>query len=365
MSRKVTSIMLVIVLALSLVFTAGCGTGASNGKVKVGFVFIGPIKDGGWTEAHYNGMNYLKEQLKVETMYRELVPEGPESKKAIKELINAGCNVIFTTSFGYMDPTLEAAKENPKVKFFHCSGFKTAENMSNYFGRMYEPRYLSGIVAGLKTKTNKIGYVAAYEIPEVINGINAFTLGVQSVNPNAVVKVRWSHTWIDSALEKAAAVALLDDGCDVITQHNDSTATYIAAQERGAYAIGYNLDMPSAAPKAYMTAPVWNWGVYYVQEVKAIMEGTWKAAAYQGGIKEGLLDLAPLTEVAPPEAKAKVEEARKQIIDGTLQVFKGPIKDQSGNIKVPEGKTLNYEDTMSMDMNWFVQGVEGKIEVQK
>lgn len=382
MSKKIISIVLVAVMALSILLLAGCSNSASTDskdaanasnntaaaaetKVKVGFIFIGPVKDGGWTEAHANGMNYLKEQLKVETMYREMVPEGPESKKAINELINAGCNVIFTTSFGYMDPTLEVAKENPNVKFFHCSGYKTADNMSNYFGRMHEARYLSGIVAGLKTKTNKIGYVAAFEIPEVISGINAFTLGVQSVNPNAVVKVRWTHTWIDAAKEKDAAIALLDDGCDVLSQHNDSTSPQIAAQERGAFAIGYDLDSRNAAPKAYMTAPVWNWGPYYVDQVKAIMEGKFKASAYQGGIKEGILDLAPLTDVAPAESKAKVEEVRKKMADGGFEVFQGPIKDQTDNLKVAEGKFLTYEEIFGTDMNWFVKGVEGKIEVQK
>ncbi|MCX7709347.1 MAG: BMP family ABC transporter substrate-binding protein [Clostridia bacterium] len=365
MTKKVIALVLVVMMAFSLALMTGCSAGTSGSKVKVGFVFIGPVKDGGWTEAHANGMNYLKEQLKVETMHREMVPEGPESKKAIKELINAGCNVIFTTSFGYMDPTLEMAKENPNVKFYHCSGFKTADNMSNYFGRMHEPRYLSGIVAGLKTKSNKIGYVAAYEIPEVISGINAFTLGVQSVNPNAVVKVRWSHTWIDSAKEKDAAVALLDDGCDVISQHNDSTSPQIAAQERGAFALGYNLDSRNAAPKAYMTAPIWNWGPYYVNEVKSIMEGKFKASAYHGGIKEGILDLAPLTDVAPAEAKAKVEEVRKKMVEGSFEVFKGPLQDQTGTVKVPEGKFLTYEEIFGTDMNWFVKGVEGKIEAQK
>lgn len=377
MSKKVISLVLVVAMIFSLALMAGCGATqeapAQENKeaenkpaadVKVGFVFIGPVKDGGWTESHANGMNYLKEQLNVETMYRELVPEGPESKKAIKELINAGCNVILTTSFGYMDPTLEMAQENPEVKFFHCSGYKTADNMSNYFGRMYEPRYLSGIVAGLKTKANKIGYVAAFEIPEVISGINAFTLGVQSVNPDAVVKVRWTHTWIDAAKEKDAAVALLDDGCDVLSQHNDSTAPQIAAQERGAFALGYDLDSRTAAPKAYLTAPIWNWGPYYVDEIKAIMEGNFKPSAYHGGIKEGICDLAPLTDVAAEGSKEKVEEARNAILDGSLEVFKGPIKDQAGNIKVAEGKVLTYDEIMSTDMNWFVQGVEGKIEVQ-
>jgi len=366
MTRKVISVVLAVCMALALVLAAGCtSSSTSTNKVKVGFVFIGPIKDGGWTQSHYNGMTYLKDQLKVDTMYRELIPEGPEAKKAIKELVNAGCNVIFTTSFGYMDPTVEVAKEFPKVKFFHCSGFKSSENMANYFGRIYEPRYLSGIVAGLKTKTNKIGYLAAYEIPECISGINAFTLGVQSVNPGAVVKVRWTHTWIDSAKEKDAAVALLDDGCDVITQHNDSTAPQIAAEAKGAFAIGYDLDSRNSAPKAYMTAPVWDWGPYYVAQVKAIIDGNWKTSAYHGGIKEGICLLAPLTDIAPADAKAKVEAAQKKIVDGSLEVFKGPIMDQTGAVKVPEGKFLSYDEIMGTGMNWFVKGVEGKIEVQK
>jgi len=385
MSKRIITLVLLFAVAFTFVL-AGCGSKTDEGTdtsaantnessasptpdssakdIKVGFVFIGPLKDGGWTEAHANGMTYLKEQLGVETMYRELVPEGPESKKAIRELINAGCNVIFTTSFGYMDPTEEMAKEFPDIKFFHCSGYKKADNMSNYFGRMYEPRYLSGIVAGLKTKVNKIGYLAAFEIPEVISGINAFTLGVQSVNPNAVVKVRWTHTWIDAAKEKDAAVALLDDGCDVITQHNDSTAPLIAAQERNAFAIGYDLDARDAAPKAYMTAPIWNWGPYYVDQIKAIKDGTWKSDAYHGGIKEGICDLAPLTDVAPAESKAKVEEVKAKIVDGSFQVFTGPIYDQTGAVKVAEGKSLTYDEIMSTDMNWFVKGVEGKIEVQ-
>ncbi len=366
MFKRTISLVLALLMVFSLALATGCDSSSSSKDTKVGFVFIGPIKDGGWTEAHYNGMNYLKEKLNVETMYRELVKEGPESKKSITELINAGCNVIFTTSFGYMDPTVEVAKEFPDVKFFHCSGYKTADNMSNYFGRMYEARYLSGIVAGMKTQAKKIGYVAAFEIPEVINGINAFALGVQSVNPDAVVKVRWTHTWIDSALEKDAAVALLDDGCDVISQHNDSTSPQIAAQDRGAFAIGYDLDTPNAAPKAYMTAPIWNWGPYYVDQINAIKAGTWKSSAYHGGIKEGILDLAPLTDVAPVESKAKVGEMRSKIVDGSFEVFKGPIMDQTGAVKVPEGKALSYDEIMSVEfMNWFVKGVEGKIEVQE
>lgn len=341
--------------------TAAAENKDANKDFKVGFIYVGPVNDGGWTQAHDNGRKMLEQELGVTTLYKEIVPEGAESKKSIMELIDAGCKVIFTTSYGYMDPTLEIAKENPDVKFLHCSGFKTADNMGNYFGRMYEARYLSGIVAGMKTKVNKIGYVAAMPIPEVINGINAFTLGVQSVNPNAKVIVRWSNTWIDAAKEKEVAVALLDEGCDVLTLHNDSTSVQVAAEERGAFAIGYDLDIPDAAPKAYMTAPIWNWGPYYVDQVKKVMDGTWKAEAYMGGMSDGIVALAPLTAIAPEGAQAKIDEVKAKILDGSFKVFTGPLKDQTGAIKVEEGKVIP-EGEIAGQMNWFVQGVEGTIQ---
>lgn len=327
-------------------------------KVKVGFVYVGPVNDGGWTQAHDNGRKYLAEKLGVETLYKESVNDqnAEETRKAIENLIDQGCNVIFTTSFGFMDPTYEEAQAHPDVKFFHCSGYKTADNMSTYFGKIEEPRYLSGIVAGLKTKSNKIGYVAATNIPEVIRGINAFTLGVQSVNPDAKVIVKWSNTWIDEVKEKETAIALLDEGCDVIAQHNDSTAPQKAAEERGAFAIGYDLDN-NAAPKAYMTAPIFNWGPYYVEQVKAIMDGTWKSSSYWGNMKDGIVDLAPITSVAPEGAAEKVEAVKKQMLDGTFTIFKGPLKDQSGNVRVPEGSKMS--DKEIWEMNWFIQGVEG------
>lgn len=380
MNKKIICTVVAVIMMLSLVL-AGCGGSQAPAKteettqsattqgaalapedIKVGFIYVGPAKDGGWSQAHDNGRIYLEETLGVETVYKEIVLEGPESEKSIRDLIDQGCNVIFTTSYGYMDPTAKVAKEFPDVKFFHCSGNLSDVNMSNYFGKMHEPRYLSGIVAGLKTKTNKIGYVAAFELPEVISGINAFTLGVQSVNKDAKVIVKWTHTWIDVLAEKNAGVAALDEGCDVITLHNDSTAPQIAAEDRGAWAIGYDLDNPTAAPKAYMTAPIWNWGPYYVEQVKAIMDGTWKSSSYYGGTKEGIVDLAPLTSVAPPESKALVDEYRNKIIDGSFNVFTGPIKDQSGAIKVEAGKTLTDQDVLTM--MWFVEGVEGKIETK-
>jgi basic membrane protein A len=234
------------------------------------------------------------------------------------------------------------------------------DNMGNYFGRMYEARYLSGIVAGLKTKTNQIGYVAAFNIPEVVRGINAFTLGVRSVNPKAVVSVKWTNTWYDPAKEKEAAKALLAEGADVIAQHQDTAGPQQAAEEAGKWSIGYNTDMKDKAPKAYMTAPVWNWGPYYVAQVKAIMDGTWKPTSYWEGMKDGIVDLAPLTDNAPKGAKEAVEKAKADILSGKLHVFAGPIKDQSGAVKVPAGKTMTDQEMLSFD--WFVEGVKGKVK---
>lgn len=372
--KKSFSLLLVVLLVFALVIT-GCsqpakeepknqeekqGENASEKKVKVGFVYVGPIGDGGWTYAHNEGRKYLEEQLGVETIYKESVPESQESEKVLYDMIDQGANIIFATSFGFMDYTEKVAKEHPEVTFLHCSGYKQLDNMANYFGRIYEARYLSGIVAGLKTQTDKIGYVAAYEIPEVIRGINAFTLGVKSVNPDAVVKVKWTHTWYDPAKEKEAAKALLDEGVDIIAQHQDTPGPQQAAEENGVWSIGYNTDMQAMAPKAYMTAPIWNWGPYYVEQVQAVMDGTWETSSYWGGMKDGVVELAPLTDIAPAEAKEAVEKAKGEIMEGTEKIFVGPIKDQTGAIKVEDGVELTDQELLSMD--WFVEGVEGKIE---
>lgn len=331
-------------------------------EVKVGFVYSGPITDKGYVYAHDLGRQAVEKELGVETIYKENVKEDKsEVRAAIDNLIQQGANVIFTTSFGFMDATESAAKDYPEVKFLHSSGYKSnGTNFVNYFGKMEEPRYLAGIAAGLKTKTNKIGFVAAFPIPEVIRGIDAFALGVQSVNPNAVVKVTWTNTWYDPAKEKEAAKALIDDGVDVLAQHQNAAAVQQAAEERGIYSVGYNLDMAEYAPKAYMTGAVWNWGAYYVEAVKQIKEGTWKAENYLGGLKEGIVELAPLTENAPAEAKEKIEKAQADIISGKLNIFTGPIKDQKGTVKVEEGKVLTDEEILGID--YLIEGVEGIIE---
>ncbi len=368
MFKKFISLVVILVV-LSTGLLAGCTNNqkpeAEEGnddqeEVKVGFIYVGPIGDGGWSYAHNEGRLYLEEELGVQTMYKESVPEGPEVEKVIKDMIDQGAKVIFATSFGYMDYVEKVAKEYPDIKFLHCSGYKTADNMSNYFGRIYQARYLSGIVAGLKTESNKIGYVAAYEIPEVIRGINAFTLGVRSVNEDAKVLVRWTHTWYDPAKEKEAAKALLDEDVDVIAQHQDTAGPQQAAEEAGKYSIGYNTDMKDKAPNAYLTAPIWNWGPYYVEQVNAVMADSWESGSYWGGMEDGIVQLAPITELAPEGSKEKVEDAKNKVINGDLKIFTGPIKDQSGEVKLEEGEQLTDKELLSID--WFVEGVEGKIE---
>lgn len=341
--------------------SAGNGEGAkteAKKDIKVGFIYVGPVGDGGYTYAHDQGRKAVEKELGVKTTIKENVPEDKaEVKKVIDGLVDEGYNVIFATSFGHMDGVEAAAKEYPEVKFFHCSGYKSnGTNFVNYFGRIEQARYLSGIVAGMKTKTGKIGYVAAMQIPECVRGINAFTLGVRSVNPTAVVKVTWTNTWYDPAKEKEAAKALLDQGADVIAQHQDTAGPQVAAQEKGVFSIGYNTDMKDAAPKAYMTAPIWNWGTYYVSQVKAIQAGTWKATNYWGGMEDGVVKLADLTENAPAGAKEAVEKAKADI---SKKIFVGPLKDQTGAVKVAEGKAMTDEEWLNM--NWFVEGVEGKI----
>lgn len=335
---------------------------ADASKTIVGFVYIGSKDDKGWSYAHEQARLKLVEKLGVTALYKENVSDADDSCiKAIEDMIDGGASIIFATSYGYMDYVVELAAKHKDVKFYHCSGYKTAENLSTYFGRMYQARYLSGIAAGLKTKTNNIGYVAAYPIPEVVRGINAFTLGVRSVNPTAVVHVTWTSTWYDPTKEKDAADALFRQfDIDVMAQHQDTPMPQIAAEEHNAFAIGYNVETKESAPKAFITAPVWDWSPYYIQEVTACMEGKYKSTQFWEGLSNGIVGLSPLTELAAPGTQEKIDAAKEQILSGKWDVFDGPIKDQSGVEKVPAGSSVSDADKLSI--NWFVEGVDGKIE---
>ncbi len=358
----------VAMIAMSLVAASMIFLGCNNkdGKssaitkdnIMVGFVYIGSINDQGYTEAQDQSRLALVE-MGIQTMYKENVPENSDAEKAIRDLVDAGCNVIYTTSFGFMDSTLNVAKDFPNVKFGHCSGFKTAENVSTYFGRMYEARYLAGVVAGLKTKTNKIGYVAAFPISECIRGINGFALGVQSVNPNATVDVVWTNTWYDPTKEKQGALELLNRGCDIIEQHQNTTAPQVAAEEKGAFAIGYNVATPTAAPKAYLTAPVFHWETFVKDDVEQILAGTWQSRKYWGGLVTGMVELAPLSDLVAPGTEQEVAIARTAIENGSLKIFSGPLHDQNGSEKVAKGAVMTDDEVWNM--SWFVKGVNGII----
>lgn len=358
--KRFLSLLCSLLMLLPLV---ACGTAPANEALKVGFIYIGHVNDGGFTEAHDKGRLALEEALgdKVETLYQEAVPENIQDvKNSAKVMIDQGAKVIFANSFGYMDGLEELSKEYPEVKFVHFSGYKKNDtNFGNFFGAMEEPRYLSGIVAGLKTKTNKIGFVAAFPLPELFISINAFTLGVRSVNPEATVHVVWTNSWYDPAKEKEAAEVLLENGADVLAQHVDTTGPQVAAESKGAFAIGYNANSESSAPKAFMTAPVWNHGVFYVKTVKDILAGTWKPESYYGTMKDDYIDLLPLTANAPEEAKAKVEEIKAKIKAGEFNVFTGPVKKQNGEIAFAEGETPSREKIWQTD--FLVEGVVANI----
>lgn len=356
----------VFVIAVILL-CCGCGKrnlkndGDNGKKTKVGFVYVGPVGDAGWNLSHDRGRKHIEQNIyDVQTSYVENVSENIDAERVITNLAMQGNKIIFTTSYGFMDATLNVAKKFPDCFFMHCSGYKTEKNMGTYFGRMYQARYLTGIVAGKMTKTNIIGYVAAHPIPEVVRGINGFTLGVRRVNPKAHVKVVWTHTWYDPPTEREAADSLLDFKADVIAQHQDTYAPQQAAQERGAYSIGYNSDMSAFAPKAHLTAAVWNWGPYYVRVVKSIQDGTWKNEQYWGGLEEGIIDISPFGPMVPEEVKRLVSDERMKIEKHENAIFEGSIKDNKGKERVKKGVKMTDEELLKMD--WFVEGVDGNIQ---
>ena len=328
--------------------------------VKVGFVYVSPVGDAGYSYAHDLGRQAVESMDGVTTSFVESVAEGQDSERVMMNMARKGYDIIFATSYGYMDPMLKVAKEFPDTKFLHCSGYKNAENMANYFGRIYQARYLTGMVAGAMTKSKVLGYVAAFPIPEVIRGINAFTLGAQAVNPDVEVRVVWTKTWYDPATEKEAAKSLLDVGCDVIAQHQDSPGPQEAAQERGVYSVGYNSDMSAFAPKSHLTSAVWNWGPFYKEMVQQIMDGTWKAQFYWYGLDHGIVDIAPFGPMVPEDVQKAVLAKKDEIASGAFQVFTGPIKDQAGAEKVAAGKVMADEELLGF--NWFVQGIVGTLE---
>ena len=327
---------------------------------KVAFVYSGSPDDLGWVYEHDRGRKMLEETLgeRVKIVYIEDVQEGQDAARVFRRYVQEGYGLIFATSRGYMDYVYQVAEEFPTVKFAHCSGARTRDNMATYFGRMYQPRYLSGIVAGKMTLNGNIGYVAPFPDPDVVLEINAFTLGVRSVNPNARVTVRWTNTWYDPVKEREAATALLDADADIIAQHQLTTEPQKVAQERGMLSIGYNSDMRAFVGDTVLTSPAWNWGQYYIDTVQDALDGNWETHAYWGGMKEGVVQLADFSAKVPQPVRDLVEEAKQQLMAND-RIFCGPIKDQTGYEVVTAGRCLSDDEKRSMQ--FFVEGVVGKI----
>ena len=351
--------------------TTGLGrVAAQNGTpegdpFKVAFIYIGPIGDLGYTFAHDQGRLALQETVpNVETAFLENVPEvQADAERAIRGYAEEGYNLIVATSFGHGPAVLAVAPQFPEIQFIHISGYQTAENISTGFGKIEEPRYVSGFVAGKMAESGKIGYVAAFPIPEVIRGINAFTLGAQTANPDVTVQVIWTNTWYDPQVESAAAQSLIDLGVDVIAQHQDTTGPQQVAEAAGKYSIGYNVDMSEQAPAAVLTSAIWNWGAYYIWAVEQIIAGEWSSNQYWGSWADGVVDLAPIADFVPEEIVAEAEalaEEFRSATQGVTNIFTGPIAKQDDSEGVAEGASMSDEEILNM--NWFVQGVEGSAE---
>jgi Uncharacterized ABC-type transport system, periplasmic component/surface lipoprotein len=333
---------------------------AQQEPLKVGFVYVSPIGEAGWTWQQEQGRREMMAALgdKVSTQFVEDVPEGADAERVIRDLAQQGNKLIFTTSFGYMNPTLKVARQFPDVKFVHSTGYKTADNVAVTNARFYEARYLAGIVAGKMTKSNILGYVGAFPIPEVLQGINAFTLGARSVNPNVETRVIWVNSWYDPGKERDAALALMGQGADILTHHTDSTATVLAAEEKGVHAVAYHSDMSRFAPKAQLVAVTHHWGDYFTKAAQAVLDGTWKSDMTWGGLKEDMARVEGFNAAVPQDVLQLVEEKKQAIIAGKLTPFDGPLKDNAGKVVLESG-SLN-DDALTR-MNYYVEGVVGKL----
>lgn len=328
--------------------------------LKVGFVYVAPLTDAGWVHQHEEGRRAVQAAFgdRVKTSYVENVPEGPDAERVIRDLAATGHRLIFTPSFGYMEPALKVARDFPDVKFEAITGYKTAPNVAAANARYYEGRYLAGIAAGRMSKSHMAGYVAGMPIPEVLQGINAFTLGMRSVDPKAQVKVLWLNTWFDPGKERDAAMALMDQGADVLAFHTASTAVMAAAQERGKLAIAYHSDMRKVAPDAQLLAVTHQWGDYYKRRTQAVLDGTWKPVKVWGGVREGMIRVGWFGPKVPKAVQDEVLARQKDIAAGRLRPFAGPISDNTGRAIVAKGAALTDEQILAMD--YLVSGVQGK-----
>ncbi|BCO26386.1 purine-binding protein [Rhodoferax lithotrophicus] len=336
--------------------------------LKIAFAYVGPVGDGGWTFAHDNGRKALEKEFgdKIVTSFVENVPESADAERVLRDMAGQGNKLIFGTTFGYMEPMLKVAADNAGIKFEHATGYKQADNMRTYDSRTYEGAYMAGVIAGKMTKSNTLGVVASIPIPEVVRNINAFTLGAQSSNPKIKTKVVWVNGWFDPPKETEAATSLINGGADVLFQNTDSPAVLKTAEAKGKRAFGWDSDMTSYGPKAHLASSVINWGPYYIKATKEALDGSWKAGAGAHswwGVKEGAIDIVSIAEDVPAETKAKIDEIKKGLTDGSFAIWKGPITDNTGKVQV--AKDTVADDQFLGGLNFFVKGVEGKVPGSK
>jgi simple sugar transport system substrate-binding protein len=329
--------------------------------LKIGFIYVGPVGDAGWTFAHDSARKAIEAKFgdKIKTTFVEKVPEGPDAERVIRDLVAQGNKMVFATSFGYGDAMEKVAKDFPEVYFEHATGFKTAPNLRVYEGRFYEDAYLAGIVAGKMTKTNTLGFVGSFPIPEVLRNLNAYLLGAQSVNPKSKLKVVWVSSWFDPPKETEAAQTLINGGADVLLQNTDSSAVLQTAEKNGKYAFGWDSDMSAYAAKAHLGSAVLNWAVYYEKAVNDVLGKTWKTEVTKWGTKEGMNDFVKINDVVPEDVKKLVDTAKAGLKDGSVAVFKGPLLDNTG--KEVLAKDATADDAWNSKVNFYLKGVEGKV----
>ena len=330
-------------------------------KLKVGFIYVGPVGDGGWSYQHDQGRQAIEAEYgdKIETTFIESVPEGADAERALTQLALAGNKLIFATSFGFMDAVMATAAKFPDVKFEHATGYKRADNVATYDARFYEGRAVMGTIAGRMTKSNKIGYIGSFPIPEVIQGINASFIHAKKVNPNVEMKVVWAYSWFDPAKEADAAAALIAEGVDVILQHTDSTAPLAKAQEAGAIGFGQASDMAAFKPSPRVSAIIDNWAPYYIKRVGAVLDGSWKSEGVWLGIGDGEVEIGEITDAVPADVKAEAEALKAKIASGEYHPFTGPLKKQDGSDWLAEGQTATDEELSQM--NFYVEGITAEI----
>ena len=348
-----------VTAAIAVMGGAATAGQASAQDLKVGFVYVGPIGDHGWSFRHDHSRLAIEQALgsRVKTTYVESVKEGPDAERVIRQLAQNN-DLIFTTSFGFMNPTVKVAGQFPKVKFEHATGYKRADNVATYAARFYEGRYVAGVIAGKMSKTNTVGYVASFPIPEVVRGINSFILGARSVNPEMRIKVVWVNSWYDPGKEGDAAKALIDQGADIITQHTDSPAPLQVAEARGVLGFGQASDMEKFAPKAQLTSIIDNWDGYVIDRAKAVLDGTWTSTDTWGGLASGMVEMAPFKNM-PADVAALAQETVEKIRSGAFHPFTGPFTSQDGTRTVAAGEVLDDGTLLSMD--WYVEGVDDKL----